>query len=140
MTQGEPAPSSVVPVLVAVLVCDAAVADRSTGKKNLIGIFDRINVGKFPTKRPISVYMKLADAEGTYQIEVRYVETNTGGVLAQAEGPAQIRDRLTSIDLYMDFPPLPIPREGRYEFQVWANGVYLGGTFIDAVQRAQTST
>ncbi len=139
LAQGEPTPSNIIPVLIAVLVCDAAVADRSTGKKNLIGIFDRVNVGKFPTQRAMTVYMRLADALGFYKTEVRYVETKTGEVLAQAEGPAQIADRLTSNDLYIDFPPLPIPREGRYEFQIWANGVYLGGTFIDAVPRAQAS-
>ena len=127
--------SQVVPVLVAALVCDVAAADPSTGKKNLIGIFDRINVTKFPTRRPVSIYFKVADAEGRYEIQVRYVQVKTGKILAQAEGGLQANDRLASTDLYIQFPPLPIPEEGRYDFQVWANSMFLGSTFIDAVPR-----
>lgn len=129
--------SAVVPVLVAALVCDAAVEDPSTGKKNLIGIFDRVHVGKFPTQRRMSLYMKVTDAEGYYKLEVRYVQISSGQVLAQAEGELRSDDRLRSLDLYIPFPPLPIPKEGRYEFQVWANSMFLGATFIDAIPRSQ---
>lgn len=135
MTQETQPLSQVVPVLVAALVCDVAVADPSTGKKSLIGIFDRVLVGGFPTQRPMSLYMKLTDAEGRYKVEVRYVQVGTRKVLAQAEGKLQATDRLTSSDVYLLFPPLPIPEAGRYEFQIWANSMFLGTTFIDAVPR-----
>lgn len=127
--------SHVVPLLVAALVCDIAVADPSTGKKSLIGIFDRVHVGKFPTQHPVSLYFKLTDAEGYYEVDVRYVEASSGKVLADAKGELEVTDRLTSVDLYMSFPPLPIPGPGRYEFQIWANGMFLGTSYIDAIQR-----
>ena len=130
--------SKVVPVLVAALVCDVAAADPSTGKKNLIGIFTRINVGKFPATRPMSLYIKLTDAAGDYQIDARYVEVGSGQILAEAKGELQATDRLVSIDAHIDFPPLSIPREGRYEFQIYANSIFLGATFIDVVPRAQS--
>ena len=129
--------SQVVPVLIAALVCDVAVADPGTGKKNLIGIFDRVNVGRFPTQRPISLYMKLTDAEGFYKVEVRYVQVGSGTILAGAEAEFESTDRLASLDVHMSFPPLPIPEEGRYEFQVWANSMFLGATSIDAVPRSR---
>ena len=135
MAQEEQPLSQVIPVLVAVLVCDAAVADPSSGKKNLIGIFDRVYVAKFPTNRAMSIYMKLTDAEGSYKIEVRYVQVSSGKVLAKAEGDVQVKSRLESSDFSLSFPPMPIPIEGRYEFQIWANSIFLGGTFIDTVQR-----
>ena len=137
MTQQERSLSAIVPVLVAALVCDVAVADPSTGKKNLVGIFDRIHVGKFPTQRPMSLYMKVTDAEGYYETEVRYVQVGSGQVLAQAKGELHSPDRLASADLYIQFPPLPIPEKGRYEFQIWANSMFLGATFIDAMPRTQ---
>ncbi|MDP2952815.1 MAG: hypothetical protein Q8O76_05825 [Chloroflexota bacterium] len=137
MTQESQVLSQVVPVLVAVLACDVAVADPSTGKKNLIGIFDRVNVGRFPTQRPISLYIKVTDAEGYYKIEVRYVQVRSGQILAKAEGELHASDRLVSSDMHIPFPPLPIPEEGRYEFQVWFNSMFLGGTSITAVPRAQ---
>ena len=137
MTQESRPLSQVVPVLVAALVCDAAVADPSTGKKTLVGIFDRVNVGQFPTQRPMSLYLKVTDAEGYYDIEVRYVQVGLGQVLAEAKGEIHSNNRLISLDLNIEFPPLPIPDKGRYEFQIWANSMFLGATFIDAVPRTQ---
>lgn len=137
MTQEQRTLSNVVPVLVAALVCDVAVADPSNGKKNLIGIFDMVHVGKFPTQRQISLYMKVTDADGDYELEVRYVQISSGKVLAKAEGELHSKNRLASIDLIVPFPPLPIPEEGRYEFQIWANSMFLGATFINALPRSK---
>ena len=135
MTQETQPLSQVVPYLVAALICDVAVADPSTGKKNLIGIFTRVNVGRFPTQRPMTLYVKLTDAEGHYKFEVRYIQLSSGKVLAGADGELQVDNRLASPDLFIDFPSLAIPAEGRYEFQIWANSVFLGSTSIDTVQR-----
>ena len=137
MTQEKNSLSNVVPVLVAALVCDVAVADPSTGKKTLVGIFDRVNVSQFPTKRRMSLYIKVTDAEGYYEFEVRYVQVNSGQVLAEAKGEMHSNNRLISLDLHIEFPPLPIPEAGRYEFQAWANSMFLGSTFIDAMPRLQ---
>ena len=127
--------SEVVPLLVAALVCDVAVADPSTGKKNLIGIFDQVHVIEFPTSQPVSLYFKIADAEGLYNFDVRYVQASTDTVLHHAQGRVTINDRLSSSDQYLAFGAIRIPEPGRYEFQIWANSMFLGSTFIDACQR-----
>lgn len=127
--------SQVVPVLVAALVCDVAAVDPTSNKHSLIGIFDKIFVAKFPTSRRVTVYMKLTDADGHYQAEVKYVRVATGQVLAAAKSEFVFEDRLASADLHIPFPPLPIPDEGRYEFQVWFNSMFLGSASIDAVPR-----
>ena len=135
MTQAEDQPlSEVAPLLVAALVCDVAVTDPSSGKRSLIGIFDHVRVAKFPTTRHVSLYFKIADAQGHYDFEVRYVQAGTGEILARAEGKVVAPDRLSSSDMHLQFPPLPIPTPGRYEFQVWANSMFLGSTFMDASQ------
>jgi hypothetical protein len=137
MTQDKEVLSNVVPILVAALICDVAVTEPSTGKKSIIGVFDRITVRKFPTKRPLSMYMKITDTEGYYKTEVRYVQISSGKVLAKAAADLRSADRLASFDNIIHFPPLVIPEEGRYEFQVWANNIFLGSTFIDAVLRKE---
>jgi hypothetical protein len=114
------------------------VPDPSTGKKNLIGIFDRVFVRSFPTTRAMSVYMKLTDAEGTYRLSVRYTQTSSGRVLGEGRGEMKATDRLASADAILAFPPVPIPEAGRYEFQVWTNDIYLGGAFLDAVPLGTT--
>ena len=137
MAQGEEQPlSQVVPLLVAALVCDTAVADQNTGKKNLIGIFDRLNVGTFPTNQSVSLYFKITDAKGRYDFHVRYVQAETDELLAEAKGRLVASNRLDSLDVYLNLPQLRFPAEGRYEFQIWANSKFLGSTFIDAVPRS----
>ena len=61
MAQAQQPLSQVVPLLVAALVCDVAVSDPGTNKKNLIGIFDHVNVSVFPTRRPMSIYFKIGE-------------------------------------------------------------------------------
>jgi hypothetical protein len=129
--------SNVTPVLVAALICDVAVADPSSGKKNIIGVFDRVYVSKFPAKRPIYLYLKVTDAAGNYELETRYVQVNSGKVLAKARGKLKAKSKLAAMDMIVPFPPLPIPEVGRYEFQIWANDMFLGSTFIDAVTSPQ---
>lgn len=127
--------SHVVPVLVAVLICDVAVADPGSGKKSLIGIFDRIQTGQFPLKRPMSIYVKLADLDGYYKLQVKFVNVPEAKMIAHFDGEIECHDRTVTADLYIDAPPLPFPSPGRYEFQVWANDNFLGQAFIDAVMR-----
>ena len=136
MTREEEQPlSQVAPLLVAALVCDAAVVDPSTGKNNLIGIFDRVNVGAFPAERPMSLYFKVTDAEGRYKVEIRYIHADTDEILANIEGEFQSTNRLGSADFLVQCPPLPIPRHGRYAFQLWANSMFLGSVSVDAEPR-----
>ena len=138
MTQEEEQPlSQVAPLLVAALVCDAAVVDPGTGKTSLIGIFNHVNVGAFPTQQPVSLYFKVTDAEGRYKIEIRYSHADTDEVLASMEGEFQSTNRLQSMDFLVECPSLPIPRAGRYAFQFWANSMFLGSAFVDATQRPQ---
>ena len=132
MTQQTKTPSNVVPVLVAMLVCDVAVAEPTTGKKTLVGIFDRIRAAKFPTQHPMSLYLKLTNAEGYYKTEIKFRQLKTGSVLAGASGELQAIDRLASVDMCIPFPPLLIPESGRYDFQLWANSMFLGSTVLDA--------
>ena len=117
------------------MICDTAAVDPATGKKSLIGIFDNVHATQFPTERPMSLYFKVADAEGFYRFEVRYVRSDTGDILAGADGELIANDRLSATDMYLQFPPLTMPEEGRYEFQIWANSMFLGSTSMRAVQR-----
>ncbi len=100
MAEDEERPlSTVIPHLVAAIVCDVAVADPTTNKKSLNGVFDRLSVGKFPAKRPVSLYFKITDAEGNYDLDIRHVQSDTGKILAkvQAQGGLKVKDRLVRL-------------------------------------------
>ncbi len=130
MTEPEVTLSQIRPLLTGPILCDVAARDPASGKWNLIGIFNQVSASRFPTQRPLSVYLKLGDAAGMYRLEIRFVQVRTGEQLALATANLEISDRLASQDVGVAFPRVPIPAEGKYEFQVWANGMHLGaGTF-----------
>lgn len=127
-------PSQITPFLVAALVCDVAVEDPNTGKQNLIGVFDHVRVGSFPTERRMSLYIKLTDAAGYYPLEVDYVYVNDNTVLDKVAVELEVEDRTVSVECVMHSPPLPMPYPGRYEFRIRASGMFLGNAFIDVGQ------
>lgn len=131
-------PSQITPFLLAALVCDVAVEDPNTGKKNLIGIFDHVWSGSFPTGRRMSLYIKVTDAEGYYPLEVDYVYVNDDAVLGTVRGEFEVGDRTVSADFVVPSLPLPIPYPGRYEFRIKASGMFLGNAFIDVDQAEPT--
>jgi hypothetical protein len=135
MARPERPASKFVPVLLAVLICDTAATDPGSGKKSIIGVFDKV-FAAFPTQRPLTIYVRLTDAEGFYSFKLKYVQAATGQTLAELDGQAEVKDRLGASDFYVTTPPLPIPAPGRYEIQVWFNDVFIGSTFLDAVSQA----
>lgn len=134
-------PSSVVPVLVAVLTCDVAVVDPASGKKSLIGIFDKIFARQFPMARPLAIYVRLADAQGYYRLLLKLVHLETGIVMAETRAEFEMTDRLGSIDgIIPAVVNFPFPHRGRYELQVHANDVFLGSATIDVEPMPQEGT
>lgn len=121
------------PVMVASLICDVAVQDPGSGKKNLIGIFDRLWVHKFPTQRPLSLYWKVTDAVGEYDFKLLVVHANKDDVIAELEATLTATDRLEASDHIVALPPIQFPEEGRYEFRVFMDGAYLGCSVLDAM-------
>ena len=122
--------SASVPTLVAALLADAAARDPSTNKTRLIGIFDRLWALKLPTKRSLTVYFKISDAIGKYEVGARLVHLKSGKVLATALGPFSSKDKLMTHEFVIPMHDVPFSVEGRYAFQILANDAYLGSTVI----------
>lgn len=119
----------------AFLVGDAGSQDPDTGKKNLIGVFDQSNAGTFPALPPVTLYIKITDAEGHYPIEMEYVQVSSNRALGKGERELTIADRTNSQGSLVTPPPMPVPEPGRYEFRLKMAGYFLGNAFFDAVQR-----
>ena len=116
------------PYPLAILLCDQIIVDERSKKKTLVGIFDLIYARQFPVgHRPLSIYVRLTDAEGQYEFRMDYVQVKTDKLLGRGEIPAvPITDRLKTHELIMEFPPIKIPEPGDYEFRLWANDRYVG--------------
>jgi len=129
--------SKVVPYLQAILVCDSGTVDPNSGKKTLVGIFDRIIAIEFPTSRCLSIYFRLSDAQGNYRFKVQYAQVATDKILAEVEtrDVVTIKSRLDTVDSLISSPQaLLVPEEGQYEFRLYANDMFLGRIAINAEQ------
>ena len=124
MAEEQP-PSRIPPFLLGALVCDVAATDPSTGN------------GKFPAVRPMSLYLRLTDAEGHYPVRVDFVHAEKDALIARVEGAMDAPDRTVSMDAHFEFPPLPIPEAGRYGFRIYASDMNLGGVAVVARLRAR---
>ena len=117
------------PSLTALLVCDMVIEDKTTNKKSLIGLFTHIWAMSFPfAHHKMGVYFCLTDAEGTYEMLLRLVnsESESENLIAEAGVTVHINDMLGINDFGINLPVVRFPGPGRYEFQLFANKQFLG--------------
>ncbi len=126
---------STVPTVLALLLCDQVIIDAQTNKKSLVGVFDNLNSLAYPATITLAVYAKLRDARGTYNFRMRVVSLKDESAVADLEiKGVHIADPLQSSELAMNMVGLPFREAGKYEFQLYANDVYLSRITMDARQ------
>lgn len=125
-----------VPSLLSVLICDTVIVDAESQKKTLVGLFDMVAVSQVPFIQKVGFYAKLTDLEGTYTFRIRLVQLGEEEQLLVegTAGPYEVDDRLTCIEIALNLPPVPISEYGRYEFQFFANDMYVGRAMMNVVR------
>ncbi|MBF0593655.1 MAG: hypothetical protein HQL22_01660 [Candidatus Omnitrophica bacterium] len=112
-------------------LCDAATSD--SGKLNLLGAFDVINVKQFPAVLAhCSVAVRLrffASEQGDHHIEVRFIDADGKSILPPAGGSIKVElpqgQRSAAFNLVLNIPGLKIDAAGDYalELRVAGQGV-----------------
>jgi hypothetical protein len=120
------------PVLLAMLICEQVITDKDTNKKSLIGIFDRLHVPEFPMLFPMTVFARIADARGKYPMKLELAHLQDDKVVGESSGFADVKDRTSTHDLLFNLS-IVIPKEGIYEFRLYANNAYLGRAAFQAI-------
>src|SRR5712671_3475067 len=123
-----------IPAVLAFLLCDQIVTEAQTNKKSIIGMFDRMLVATLPAihPQPIWIYVKLADGEGEYVYRIEIIKLDSGQAIGRIDThPTQIKSRLESTDIVLKIPPMAIEELGVYEFQLFANNIWIGRTMMN---------
>lgn len=123
-----------VPNVLAMLLCDQVIVEEKTKKKSLIGIFDNLYGINFPAPRDCAIYVKLADAEGHYDLNIRIVNLKDEGLLGEFNLGADIATRTGPAEFVIQYGGLPFPEPGKFEFQLFANGMYLARITMNVMQ------
>ncbi len=126
-------PNPPIPTVLAMLLCDLVITDAESKKKTLVGVFDRIYTPETPFVYPkgFSIYARLSDAEGVYTFKVEIVYLDEDKVIGSASvNDIKAPERLGIVELIMVLPVGAFEKFGTYEFQLYANDVYVGRTTL----------
>ena len=115
------------PKVCAMLLCDHAHRDVSSGKFTLLGVFDRITVpNAFPAAHgPFSIYLNLTNMNGSYDLAVQILRGEDESTLGEtrSDKPMLVKDPLARIEMGMSLPGgLPLEKAGTLVFRLLANG------------------
>ncbi len=129
--------NSSIPFVSAILLCDSVITDKVSKKKTIIGVFDKINIVKFPMSySPLTIYARLVGARGKYKFRVDYIQVKGDKLLMQGELPkTTIANRPKHVDFLFTPPSIPIPASGHYEFRLYVNDNYIARVGFEAVLR-----
>jgi hypothetical protein len=110
------------PVCRAFLVCQQVVDDQKLGETVLVGLPRFHRHHRYPTARMFGFFARLAEARGTYEVEVQL--RNEDGDIVWRDGPPtpwKLDDPLTLYDLKLNMNVV-FPETGEYEFVLALNG------------------
>jgi hypothetical protein len=127
-----------VPSVQAILLCEKIIEEAGTGKKSLIGIFTGISTVGFPCQMAMAIYARLTDGEGVYHFRFDLVHLPTDKKVASATlPPLQSADRLSPMEVVVQIPAIQFAEPGKYEFQMYANDVFLGHASADLILKGE---
>lgn len=116
-----------VPVVLAMIVCDAIHQDPSTKKCTLLGTFSTISGRRFPVVHPqLAVHVALTEGRGQVRIRLTLVGSDEHQKpLFSGEGTIEFRDPRVVAELNFRLVNVTFPRPDEYRFQVFANDTLL---------------
>ena len=84
----------------------------------------------------------MTDLEGNYQFAIKVVRIAAEGEIVVAAGNLQmaqpITNRLANLDLALNLP-VDFPNFGKYEFQLFANDIYMGRAVLNFCKQETAS-
>jgi hypothetical protein len=132
------------PVLQALLVADHIYEDKATGKKIIVGIFNRVFFKKEPEQGAQKqeeqsnvimggmhigspyAYLNITDVHGQANLELRYVDLSDHSVIFKTHLPVVCPDPLATVEFILAMPPLPTPHAGVFALELLADGEPMG--------------
>lgn len=127
-----------VPKVKTILLCQRVLVDKTAQDVSLIGVFDTVAAERFPFVLPrIAVYTQLLEARGDYEFAATLVDLREELPELGTSEPIHVssEDPLRTIEVVVEVKGITIPHEGKYEFQVRANGQVIGQAAFEAKKK-----
>ena len=99
-------------------ICDNAFLSKDN-RLNVIGVFDRLFVAKFPYRHPkFTVVLNVTIEEGTYPFEIRLMQEGEESPKLVMNGEVKAK-KSESFNLISDFAGIAFEQEGEYTVEIW---------------------
>ncbi len=129
--------ATTVPEMVSFLACEFILQEPQSGAKTLVNVAHQINATATPFAARIACYAKLVDGQGEYEYMLRFVDLKTDDTIYQITTPsAPWHSEMDVYELMINLRGLSIPHFGDFEFQLYANGAYLGRHVLKVLEMA----
>lgn len=103
------------PMGLALVVCDTIIEDKLTGKKTLVGLFDRVHSAHFPCVHPaMSVFVSMTGGRGEYPCEILCQHMDGATLAFSAKGKVALSDPRKAVDLVFRLQGVRFPIAGVY--------------------------
>jgi len=126
------------PMGLALLVCDTIIEDKLTGKKTLVGLFDRVHAGRLPCVHPaMNVFVSLTGGMGECPCEVVCEHSSADAVAFSAKGKVSFKDPAQVVDLVFRLKGVRFPQEGTYWLRFLVDGIPIMMRRVMVLKRQQ---
>ena len=106
------------PMGLSLIICDTIIEDKLTGKKSIIGMFDRLTASKFPCLHPqLSILVSLTSGYGNYDCEILCTSKTGVSTVFGAKGKIALNDPSQVVDIAFNFKSIRFPKIGDYWLQ-----------------------
>lgn len=103
------------PMGLVLVTCDQIIEDKLTGKKTLVGLFDRVQAAQFPCVHPaMAVLVSLTGARGEFPCEIVCRHTDGTTVVFSAKGKVKLGDPRQVVDLVFRLNGVHFPKADMY--------------------------
>ncbi len=119
------------PYPLAILLCDNVLVENPSDKRSLMGLFEVVRYTRLPVAQLMSLFLRITDAEGDYEMKVDYVHLSTDRLMFSESFPLQIEDRLAVKSVTVKLAAT-IDAPGKYEFRVSMDGAMIARTWFVA--------
>ena len=124
------------PTPIALVICDDVRSDRS-GKRSLVGLFNRIVFSRFPAKQNrVCVFVSVTSLRPSTICKIDLVNAETDEPLAVMQGPLQNHDPVIVCDLVFRINNLRFRTPGTYYVRFWGNDQILMQRAFEVLQAA----
>lgn len=97
------------------LACDMLIEDKQSGKKSLIGLFDRLFAGTFPCTHPaMTVFVSVTSGHGEYPCELVCRHSDNETVAFAVKGKVVFREPSQVMELVFQLRSVHFPKPGTY--------------------------